>query len=98
MLNRFKDTKTGGFATTGGFTLIELLVVIGIIAILAAVVISLMILVKTLPRWASVFALACLIVAHLECPDTVRYFITKLSEQEVELEGGDPDLPQRFHI
>ena len=39
MLNRFKDTKTGGFATTGGFTLIELLVVIGIIAILAAVVI-----------------------------------------------------------
>jgi hypothetical protein len=36
---------------------------------LAAVVISLIILVKTLPRAASVFAFLCLMVAHLECPD-----------------------------
>ena len=42
---------------------------------LAATVISLMSLVNTLPRFASVTAFFLLIVAHLLCPDTISSLV-----------------------
>src|ERR1700682_4971823 len=43
----------------------------------AAIMISLMMRVKTFPRLASSAAFLCLIVAHLECPDILKPLLPK---------------------
>src|SRR5579864_9683575 len=58
----------------------------------AAIVISRMTRVNTRPRFASVAAFLCLMVAHFECPDMTLplfYFGTGLCRR---LDAGDPDL------
>jgi hypothetical protein len=51
----------------------------------AAIVNSRIILVKTLPRRASVAAFLCLIVAHFECPDMDKPFLGSMAGAAVAL-------------
>src|SRR5215467_3957543 len=56
----------------------------------AAIVISRMILVNTRPRFASVAAFLCLIVAHFECPDMTIPLFWPAASSAVSIFGWHP--------